>query len=35
MFAKGLEGVTYNCVFCGAATVRSVKPDDCCEPDEK
>ena len=33
--AKGLEEVTYNCVFCGGATVRSIKPDDSNEPDEK
>ena len=35
LFAKGLEEVTYNCVFCGATTVRSIKPDDSNEPDEK
>ena len=33
--AKGLEEVTYNCVFCGVTTVRSIKPDDSNEPDEK
>ena len=35
LFAKGLEEVTYDCVFCGATTVRSIKPDDSNEPDEK
>jgi RNase P subunit RPR2 len=35
LFAKGLEEVTYNCVFCGAAIVRSIKPDDTNEPNEK
>jgi hypothetical protein len=34
LFAKGLEEVTYNCVFCGATTVRAIKPDDSNEPDE-
>jgi hypothetical protein len=33
--AKGLEEVTYNCVFCRATTVRSIKPDDSNEPDEQ
>jgi RNase P subunit RPR2 len=35
LFAKGLEEVTYDCVFCGATTVRSIKPDDSTRPDEK
>jgi hypothetical protein len=35
LFAKGLEEVTYNCVLCRATTVRSIKPDDSNEPDEK
>ena len=35
LFARGLEEVTYNCVFCGATIVRSVKPDASNEPDEK
>ena len=34
-FAKGLEEVTYNCVFCGATIVRSIKPDNSNGPDEK
>ena len=34
LFAKGLEEVTYNCVFCGARIVRSIKPDNSNEPDE-
>jgi RNase P subunit RPR2 len=35
LFAKGLEEVTYDCVFCGATTMRSIKPDDSNEPEEK
>ena len=27
LFTRGLEEVTYSCVSCGAATVRSIKPN--------
>ena len=28
LFANGLQEVTYTCVFCGAMTVYSIKPDE-------
>ncbi len=28
LFANGLQEVTYTCVFCGATTVYSIKPDE-------